>query len=85
MIIVVVVVVCKTRLFVRRSPEILETMPASRKQQNLQCTNDRRIEHDNCSNITNSNNILPNRSPHLYERVEKYNVVTPKLYENFGL
>ncbi|XP_035725805.1 uncharacterized protein LOC118443242 isoform X1 [Vespa mandarinia] len=83
-IIVVVVVVCKTRLFVRRSPEILETMPASRKQ-NLQCTNDRRIEHDNCSNITNSNNILPNRSPHLYERVEKYNVVTPKLYENFGL
>ncbi|KAF7401696.1 hypothetical protein HZH68_007516 [Vespula germanica] len=84
MIIVVVIVVCKTRLFVR-SPEILETMPASRKQQNLQCTNDRRIEHDNCSNITNSNNILPNRSPHLYERVEKYNVVTPKLYENFGL
>lgn len=84
MIIVVVLVVCKTRLFVRRSPEILETMPASKKE-HFQCTNDRRIEHDNYSNISNANNIFPNRSPHLYERVEKYNVVTPKLYENFGL
>lgn len=83
MIIVVVLVVCKTRLFVRRSPEILETLPASIKGKNIQCGNDGRIQNDNY-NITNTNNILPNRSPHLYERVEKH-VAPSKLYENFGL
>ncbi|KAK2586307.1 hypothetical protein KPH14_010609 [Odynerus spinipes] len=85
MIIVVVLVVFKTRLFTRRSPEILETLPASNKDKSLQCTNDRRTKHDNCDSIDNANNILPNRSPHLYERVEKYGNVTPKMYENFGL
>lgn len=90
MIIIVVLVVCKARLFIRKPSRILETVPPTvkKKDQRLNgeryCKSPTRIdvqvpEQDN-QNV-NINNVLPNRSPHLYERVEKYRI-SSKEYGN---
>ncbi|CAK9800215.1 hypothetical protein ANTPLA_LOCUS2305 [Anthophora plagiata] len=81
MIIIVVLVVCKTRLFVRKSSRVLETGPSKEKKQNPQLNNERYTENplkidvhvseQENQNGTNMNSVLPNRSPHLYDRVEK--------------
>ncbi|XP_053972302.1 uncharacterized protein LOC128873055 [Hylaeus volcanicus] len=94
MIIVVVLVVCKARLFVRKSSRILETVSPSEKKQNIRLNGERYSEdqrktdiqilaQDN-QNVLNIDNILPNRSPHLYERVEKYRR-SSKVYENIRM
>ncbi|XP_043262555.1 uncharacterized protein LOC122403235 [Colletes gigas] len=93
MIIVVVLVVCKARLFVRKSSRILETASPSEKKQNARLNGNRYSENPRKADIQisaqdnqialNIDNILPNRSPHLYERVEKYR--SSKVYENIRM
>nr|ARK19866.1 venom protein [Ampulex compressa] len=89
MIIVVVLVVCKGRLFIRKTPKLLDTSSSLDKTQNVGCNGERYTkgpakldfqfsEQEN----QNIDNVLPNRSPHLYERVGKCRGMTPKLYEN---
>lgn len=92
LIIVVVLVVCKTRFFVKKSSQILETLPPSRRKKgSRQGNNERYIENTkidfqfsevDSQNVPNINSVLPNRSPHLYERVEKYGATSGKVYEN---
>lgn len=81
MIIIVVLVVCKTRLFIRNSSKVLETVAVSGKKRVSQVNNERYIENPSKldiqisepnQNITNIDSVLPNRSPHLYEHVGKY-------------
>ncbi|XP_076391809.1 uncharacterized protein LOC100883410 isoform X1 [Megachile rotundata] len=91
MIIIVVLVVCKTRLFVRKSSRILETMPGSGKQSS-QLNNERYSENagkdlqvsERDQNVTNIDCVLPNRSPHLYDHVSKQRK-SSKVYENMKI
>ncbi|XP_076244808.1 uncharacterized protein LOC143185572 isoform X2 [Calliopsis andreniformis] len=93
MIIIVVLVVCKARLFVRKSSRILETVPPAGKMQSQRFYRERYLkspakidlqvhERDN-QNTININNVLPNRSPQLYERVGKCRML-PKEYVNMS-
>lgn len=94
MIIVVVLVVCKARLFVKKSSRILETVSPLEKKHNTRLNHERysqnprkidtQIPTQDNQNILNIDNILPNRSPHLYERVEKYRR-SSKVYENIRM
>lgn len=93
MIIIVVIVVCKTRLFVRKSSRVLETIPASEKKQNLQANNEQYTENPSKADIqvsepdqnaTNIDSVLPNRSPQFYKHVGKYGK-SSKVYENLRI
>ncbi|XP_011346169.1 uncharacterized protein LOC105284402 isoform X2 [Ooceraea biroi] len=95
MIIVVVLVVCKARLFVRRTPEVLETLPVDgndgQKQSSNRICNDRCNEssgknnfqfvQDNSNDAASIDSVLPNRSPRVHDRTEKI----PSKHENAGL
>ncbi|TGZ49327.1 Uncharacterized protein DBV15_03080 [Temnothorax longispinosus] len=92
MIIVVVLVVCKARIFIRKTPEILETLPPGERKQNARSGSEKytvnqgkinfQFVEDN-SHTASLENVLPNRSP----RVEKIHGdgVPSKTYENVGL
>ncbi|KAL0121556.1 hypothetical protein PUN28_006820 [Cardiocondyla obscurior] len=90
MIIVVVMVVCKARIFIRKTPEVLETLPPGKRKQNARSSNEKYTEtrgkinfqfvEDN-AHTSSLENVLPNRSP----RVEKIHGVPSKIYENVGL
>ncbi|XP_015596634.1 uncharacterized protein LOC107268400 [Cephus cinctus] len=94
MIIVAVLVVCKAKLFTRRVPEVSETMSNTERKQNNQLCSDRYTEgptkinfrfsdQNSLDSLPDVNSVIPNRSPHLYERVEKCTVpVSKTLYEN---
>lgn len=90
----VVLVVCKTRLFVRKSSRVLETIPVSEKKQTSQLNNEQytensakeniQVSEQDDHNLTNIDSVLPNRSPHLYERNERYRK-SSKVYENIRI
>ncbi|OAD59306.1 hypothetical protein WN48_09301 [Eufriesea mexicana] len=94
MIIMVVLVVCKTRLFVRKSSRVLETIHVSEKKQTSELNNEHytenptkgniQISEQDDQNLTNIDSILPNRSPHLYDRNERYRK-SSKVYENIRI
>nr|XP_033340038.1 uncharacterized protein LOC117228409 [Megalopta genalis] len=97
MIIVVVLVVCKARLFVWKSTRILETIPPSEKKRISRINEERysvnptktpavRINDNDLDtqNVSSIDNIIPNRSPHLYEKVTKYRNPS-KVYENIQM
>jgi hypothetical protein len=90
MIIVVVLVVCKARIFIRKTPEVLETLPAGKRKQNVRSCGEKHIENQGKINFqfvednghtSSLENVLPNRSP----RVEKTHGIPSKIYENVGL
>lgn len=90
MILVVVLVVCKARIFIRKTPEILETLPPGERKQNARSGDDKYTENqgkinfqfiEDNSHTSSLENVLPNRSPH----VEKTHGVSSKMYENVGL
>lgn len=93
MIIVVVLVVCKARIFVRRTPEILETLPPDERKQRicdgrLYSENQGKInfQFEDSSRASSIESVLPNRSPRAYDRAEKlHRVSSAKVYENVGL
>ncbi|XP_077261082.1 uncharacterized protein LOC143896852 [Temnothorax americanus] len=90
MIIVVVLVVCKARIFIRKTPEILETLPPGERKRNARSGSEKytvnqgkinfQFVEDN-GHTASLENVLPNRSP----RVEKIHGVPSKTYENVGL
>ncbi|XP_071570388.1 uncharacterized protein [Temnothorax nylanderi] len=90
MIIVVVLVVCKARIFIRKTPEILETLPPGERKRNARSGSEKytvnqgkinfQFVEDN-SHTPSLENVLPDRSP----RVEKIHGVPSKTYENVGL
>ncbi|XP_078044073.1 uncharacterized protein LOC144473759 isoform X2 [Augochlora pura] len=97
MITVVVLVVCKARLFVRKSTRILETIPPSERKRIARINEKRysanptktpaiRVNDNNLAtqNVSSIDNIIPNRSPHLYEKVTKYRNPS-KVYENIQM
>ncbi|XP_032680243.1 uncharacterized protein LOC116848364 isoform X2 [Odontomachus brunneus] len=94
MIIVVVLVVCKARIFIRKTPEILETLPSGERKRGARCYDNRYAESSEKINFQFStaesshgssiDNVLPNRSPRAYNRAEKTHR-TSKIYENIGL
>lgn len=94
MIIVVVLVVCKTRIFIRKTPEVLETLPSGERKRNARCYDDRYVENSGKINFQYSTaessrsssieNVLSNRSPNVYNRAGKIHD-TPKVYANVGL
>ncbi|EFN87785.1 Peroxidasin-like protein [Harpegnathos saltator] len=94
MIIVVVLVVCKTRIFIRKTPEILETLPSNERERSARCCNDRYNENSGkinfgfsaaeSSRTSNIDSVLSNRSPRIYNRAERIHE-TSKIYENVGL
>ncbi|XP_011877890.1 PREDICTED: uncharacterized protein LOC105567560 [Vollenhovia emeryi] len=86
MIIVVVLVVCKARIFVRKTPEVLETLPPGERKENARsCTeNQGKINFqfvEDSGHASSLESILPNRSP----RVDKNHGAPSKTYENVGL
>lgn len=91
-IIVVVLVVCKARIFVRKTPEILETLPSTEKKQSMRVCGNKHSEKQGKINFnfiednrhaTNVESVLPNRSPR--NRAEKMNEMPSKIYENDAL
>ncbi|XP_066588865.1 uncharacterized protein [Prorops nasuta] len=88
MIIVVVLVVCKTKLFIKKNPSVFET---SNKKKDANSCNDGYSQNSkinytftdesNSQAISSVSNVLPNRSPNLYERSSKCHA-PPKVYEN---
>jgi len=93
-IIVVVLVVCKTRIFVCKTPEILETLPASERKQSAKFRGEKYLEKQEKVNFrfiednrhtSNIENILPNRSPLVCDRVKKIHGMPSKMYENVEL
>ncbi|XP_058806351.1 uncharacterized protein LOC131672866 isoform X2 [Phymastichus coffea] len=90
LIIVVVVVVCKARLCTRKIPTFLETLPPAQVSHG-----NRVLGNQNASKIdlsysnpnflaspVNISSVLPNRSPHLYDKVGKREA--PKTHENIN-
>ncbi|XP_012286441.1 uncharacterized protein LOC105702990 [Orussus abietinus] len=85
MIIVVVLVVCKARLFARKAPAVMKPVSETpKRKRNERFCNDRYTEppskiqfcfneQDSDQNISTISSVIPNRSPHLYERVELRN------------
>ncbi|XP_025994491.1 uncharacterized protein LOC105195491 [Solenopsis invicta] len=86
MIIVVVLVVCKAHIFIRKTPEVLETLPAGKRKQNVRSCGENQgkinfqFVEDN-GHTSSLESVLPNRSP----RVEKTHGIPSKIYENVGL
>jgi len=90
MIIVVVLVVCKARIFIRKTPKILETLPPGERKQYARSCDEKYIENqrkvnfqfvEDSSHTSSLESVLPNRSP----RVEKTHGIPSKIYENVGL
>lgn len=90
MIIVVVLVVCKARIFMRKTPEVLETLPPDESKQNASSSGEKYTENqgkinfqfvEDSSHASSLESVLPNRSP----RVEKAHGMPSKMYENVGL
>lgn len=89
MIIIVVLVVCKARLFVKKSSQVLETVSVSEKTRRSHLATKRysespgkTFEQEN-QNATNIASVLPNRSPQ-YEHVRK-NRNSSKVYDNIRI
>ncbi|XP_018049500.1 PREDICTED: uncharacterized protein LOC108687963 isoform X2 [Atta colombica] len=87
MIIVVVLVVCKARIFIHKTPEILETLPPEKRKRSARSCREKHTENQGKINFQfvedNSHNsslesVLPNRSP----RVEKAHGIPSKTFEN---
>lgn len=87
MVIVVVLVVCKTRIFIRKKPEVLETLPPGERKRNTKSSDDKHTENQGKINFQfvedgghalSLENVLPNRSP----RMEKIHGEPSKIYEN---
>ncbi|XP_011707786.1 PREDICTED: uncharacterized protein LOC105462686 [Wasmannia auropunctata] len=90
MIIVVVLVVCKARIFIRKTPEVLETLPPGERKQTERSCDEKHTENQGKINFqfiednghtSSLESVLPNRSP----RIEKNHGVPSKLYGNVGL
>ncbi|XP_076751788.1 uncharacterized protein LOC143423960 [Xylocopa sonorina] len=81
MIIIVVLVVCKTRFFTRKSSRVLETIPTSDRKSPSQLNDERYTENltkvdvqlseQINQNVTSIDGVLPTRSAQLYERAGK--------------
>lgn len=94
MISVVVLVVCKARLFVKKSPKILETISPAEKKQNSRLNGERysvnsiktdlQIPEQDHQCGVNIDNVLPNRSPHFGERIEKHRK-SSKVYDTIRI
>lgn len=90
MIIVVVLVVCKARIFIRKTPEVLETLPPDERKRNARSRGEKHTENqgkinfqfvEDNSHTSSLESVLPNRSP----RVEKAHEISSKTFENGGL
>lgn len=93
MIIVVVLVVCKARIFVRKTSEVLETLPSNVNKQSVKFRGENYIEDQGKINLqftedsrtSSLKSILPNRSPRLQDRMEKIHAMPSKVFENVGI
>lgn len=83
-IIIVVLVVCRGRIFRTKIPSMLETIsPSERKRKDVlfkiqNIPDSIKIEQTNQNNLT-VHHVLPNRSPRFQEKSQKTN---PSPYEN---
>lgn len=91
MIIVVVLVVCKARIFVRKTPKVLETLPSSNEnKESTRCRDENytedqgKINHQYTedSHASSIKSVLPNRSPRVQDRKEKIRAMPSKEIEN---
>ncbi|CAL7946102.1 unnamed protein product [Xylocopa violacea] len=81
MIIIVVLVVCKTRFFTRKSSRVLETLRTSDKKSPSQLNDERytesptkldvQLSEQSNQNVTSIDGVLPTRSAQFYERAGK--------------
>ena len=87
MIIVVVLVVCKARIFIHKTPEILETLPPEKRKRSARSCREKYTENqgkinfqfvEDNSHSSSLESVLPNRSP----RVEKAHGIPSKTFEN---
>lgn len=94
MIIVVVLVVCKARIFVRKTSEVLETLPSNESKQSARFRDESYTEDqgkinpqfvEDSSRASSIKSVLPNRSPRAQDRVEKIHVMPSKVFENVGM
>lgn len=93
MIIVVVLVVCKARIFVRKTSEVLETLPSNVNKQSVKFRGENYTEDQGKINLqftedsrtSSLKSILPNRSPRLQDRMEKIHAMPSKVFENVGM
>jgi len=93
MIIVVVLVVCKARIFVRKTSEVLETLPSNVNKQSVKFRGENYTEDQGKINLqftedsrtSSLKSILPNRSPRLQDRMEKIHAMPSKVFENVGI
>ncbi|XP_029680170.1 uncharacterized protein LOC115245823 isoform X2 [Formica exsecta] len=94
MIIVVVLVVCKARIFVRKTSEVLETLPSNKSKQSARFHNENYAEDQgkinlqlagNSSRTSSIKSILPNRSPRVQNRTDKIHAMPSKVFENVGM
>lgn len=88
MILVVVYVVYRTKIFDQRISKVLETVPQDGR--NVR-TNDTNLRNKICVSTFEEchdrgepsiSSVLPNRSPHLYERINKVNGIRSKSRES---
>lgn len=94
MIIVVVLVVCKARIFVRKTSEVLETLPSNKSKQSARFHNENYAEDQGKINLqlagdssrtSSIKSILPNRSPRVQNRTDKIHAMPSKVFENVGM
>ncbi|XP_018338700.1 PREDICTED: uncharacterized protein LOC108746424 [Trachymyrmex septentrionalis] len=87
MIIVVVLVVCKARIFIRKTPKVLETLSPEERKRSARSCREKHIENqgkinfqfiEDNSHSSSLESVLPNRSP----RVEKAHGISSKTFEN---
>lgn len=80
-IIIVVLVVCRGRIFRSKIPSMLETItPSERKRKDIlfkiqNIPDAIKIEQTNQNNLT-VHNVLPNRSPRFQEKSQKTNITS---------
>lgn len=91
MIIVVVLVVCKARIFVRKTSEILETLSSNENKQSARFRDKNYTEDQGNINLqfaednsctSSIKSVLPNRSPHVQNRTEEIHAMPSKVFEN---
>ncbi|CAL1673390.1 unnamed protein product [Lasius platythorax] len=93
MIIVVVLVVCKARIFVRKTSEVLETLPSDESKQSARFRGENTEDQgkinlqfaDDKNRASNIKSVLPNRSPRVQDRTEKIHAMPSKVFENVGI
>lgn len=93
MIIVVVLVVCKARIFVRKTSEVLETLPSNENKQRAKFRDESYTENQGKLNLqftedsrtSSLKSVLPDRSPRLQDRMEKIHAMPSKEFENVGM